>query len=197
MPFLLFSLFSVAALIAVAAAWVIISTLRLGIPPMPSSRKVRRAVIEALCDLPAGTRVVDLGAGWGGLMARIASERPDLAVEGYERSPVPYLVARIRCAVIRLRRRRGGHWRRIRRAPPGPRPQVHFGDFRKVGPRDGACYITYLSPEGMRWIRELFERHLPRDVLLVSAVFAVRGWTPARSIAVPDMHRSRVYVYEL
>lgn len=151
---------------------------------MPSSRKVRRAVLEALCDLPPGTRVVDLGAGWGGLIRRIARERPDLIVEAYERSPVPYLVARIRCALPRRRRGRS-------------RPRVRFGDFRKLGPRDGACYITYLSPEGMKWVRELFERYLPRDVVLVSAVFAVRGWTPARSIPVPDMHRSRVYVYEL
>ncbi|NBF39127.1 MAG: hypothetical protein GVY14_01815 [Spirochaetes bacterium] len=163
---------------------------------MPSSRKVRRAVLEALSGLPPGTRVVDLGAGWGGLVVRIVRERPDLVVEGYERSPVPYLVARIRCAVTRLRRS-AGHGRRHGRARPGPRPGVHFGDFRKVGPRDRACYITYLSPEGMKWIRELFERHLPRDVVVVSAVFAVRGWTPLRSIPVPDMHRSRVYLYEL
>lgn len=188
MQYLLFLLLSVAAFLAAAATWVIISTLQLGIPPMPSSQKVRRAVLEALSDLPAGTRVVDLGAGWGGLVRRIARERPDLAVEAYERSPVPYLVARVRCAWPRLP---GGERRRR------PRARVHFGDFREVGPEDGACYITYLSPEGMKWIRELFESDLPRDVRLVSAVFAVRGWTSARSLAVPDMHRSRVYVYEL
>ena len=67
---------------------------------------------------------MDIGAGWGGLIARVARERPDLTEEG-------------------------------------------------------------------------FERELPRDVRLVSAVFAVRGWTPARTMPVPDMHRSRVYVYEL
>lgn len=155
---------------------------------MPSSRKVRHAVLEALSDLPPGTRVVDIGAGWGGLVRRIARERPDLVIDAYERSPVPYLVARVRFAFPRLRRGR----RRGR-----SRPRLHFGDFRNVGPEDDACYITYLSPGGMKWIREVFERDLPRHVRLVSAVFAVRGWTPARSIAVPDMHRSRVYVYEL
>ena len=177
---------------------------------MPSSRKVRRAVLEALSDLPSGTRVVDIGAGWGGLIARVARERPDLTVEGFERSPVPYLVARARSvAAARFGIRgglrgglRGGGSRRRRdaghgRGHGGPRPRVRFGDFRQIGPEDGACYITYLSPEGMRWVRELFERELPRDVRLVSAVFAVRGWTPARTMPVPDMHRSRVYVYEL
>ncbi|NBC30547.1 MAG: hypothetical protein GVY29_11235 [Spirochaetes bacterium] len=172
---------------------------------MPSSRKVRRAVLEALSDLPSGTQVVDIGAGWGGLIARVARERPDLTVEGFERSPVPYLVARARLVAAaaatkrfgvggrKSRRRHGGHVRRH----GGPPPRVRFGDFRRVGPEDGACYITYLSPEGMKWIRELFERRLPRHVRLVSAVFAVRGWTPARTSPVPDMHRSRVYVYEL
>ena len=154
---------------------------------------------------------MDIGAGWGGLIARVARERPDLTVEGFERSPVPYLVARARWRLRRrprpppgsgygagygageARRRGAGDGRRH----GGPRPRVRFGDFRQIGPEDGACYITYLSPEGMRWVRELFERELPRDVRLVSAVFAVRGWTPARTMPVPDMHRSRVYVYEL
>ena len=169
---------------------------------MPSSRKVRRAVLEALSDLPPGTRIVDIGAGWGGLIALVARERPDLTVEGFERSPVPYLVARARFVAAAGFGVRGGGSRRgpdagHGRRHGGPRPRVRFGDFRQIGPEDGACYITYLSPEGMRWVRELFERELPRDVRLVSAVFAVRGWTPARAMPVPDMHRSRVYVYEL
>ncbi|MFP4375107.1 MAG: hypothetical protein ACLFPO_12315 [Spirochaetaceae bacterium] len=183
-----------AAVVAAATISVIIQTLHLGIPPMPSSGRVRAAVVRAVADLPPGTRVVDIGAGWGGLIARVARERPDLLVEGFERSPVPFLVARARLAAAAGFGVRGGGSQRRRGVGHA---RVCFGDFREIGPEDGACYITYLSPEGMRWVRELFERRLPRGVRLVSAVFAVRGWTPARIFPVPDMHRSRVYVYEL
>jgi len=164
------------SIVTISAGWVVVTTLRLGVPPMPSSRKLRDAVVAALSDLPADSRVVDVGAGWGGLVRRITRERPDLAVEGLEHSPVPFVVARLRLG---------------RRAP------VRFRDFRTCIPEDDTCYVAYLSPGGMRGLRTLFEQRLPRRVRLVSAVFAVRGWTPQRSIRVPDMHRNRVFVYEV
>lgn len=164
------------SIVTISAGWVVLTTLRLGVPPMPSSRKLRDAVISSLSDLPAGSRVVDVGAGWGGLLRRIARERPDLTVEGYEHSPVPFVVARLSL---------------------GRRARIHFRDFRDCVPEDDTCYVAYLSPGGMRGLRTLFERRLPRRVRLVSAVFAVRGWTPQRSIRVGDMHRNRVFVYEV
>lgn len=183
-----FALFSLLSAVTIAAAWLIITTLSLGIPPMPSSRKLRRAVLEAIADLPPGSRVVDIGSGWGGLVRRIARERPDLIVEGYERSPIPYLFSRLVSALC-LRAPGGGR--------RGNRPRLHGADAREQNLADGVCYITYLSPDGMKWVRALFEKHLPRNARLVSAVFAVPGWTPARILRPGDIHGSRVYVYEL
>lgn len=182
MRYLLLSLLSA---VTIGAAWLVITTLHLGIPPMPSTRKLRTAVVGTLSDLPAGTRVVDIGSGWGGLVRRIAQARPDLVVEGYERSSLPFLFSRLALSIL------------VRRRGASGSPRIRFGDFRESGPGDGVCYITYLSPDGMKWIRAVFEKHLPRGGRLVSVVFAVRGWTPARTVRVGDMHRSIVYVYDL
>ena len=151
---------------------------------MPSSPRLRATVVKAISDLPVGTRVVDIGSGWGGMVRRIARERPDLNVEGFERSAVPYVVS---AALLRAGRLRAGYRNaRMRRE-----------DFRTVGPEDDTCYIAYLSPDGMKWLRELFERATPRNVRLVSCVFAMRGWTAAETIELRDLKRSRVYVYQL
>jgi hypothetical protein len=147
---------------------------------MPSSRGLRTAVLDALSAVPAGSTVVDIGSGWGGLTRRVAGARPDLSVVGFERSVVPYLWSIL-----------------VSRVARHDNLSVMFSDFREVGPRSGTCYLTYLSPDGMKWVRSLFEAELPRDVRLVSCVFAVRGWTPERTLRAPDLHRSRVFVYRL
>lgn len=177
-------LFSILSVVTIGAAWVTISTVKTGIPPMPSTGKLRGAVLDALEDVPPGTTVVDIGAGWGGLARRVARERPDLAVYGYERTPVPFVFAALASRLLARAGRTGV-------------PRILYRDFRSDGPQTGACYIAYLSPEGMKWLRALFEETLPTDVRLVSCAFAMRGWTPARVNKVTDMHRSRVYVYDL
>jgi len=81
------------ALVAAAALAVILWALGNGVPPMPSSRRVRvalTALLEKLC-LPQHPTVVDLGSGWGGVSLAVSRAMP--SATGYENSPAPYLFA--------------------------------------------------------------------------------------------------------
>jgi hypothetical protein len=163
------------AVTVAAAASLIISTLRLGSPPMPTSQAARRAVLTAIAAYPHLTSVVELGSGWGGLSRQIACTYPATMVTGIERSWVPWLVSRVAagCGVKHPRR-----------------------DCLTERLTDAAVYIAYLSPNHMRRLRDQFERDRPRGGVLISVAFAMPGWTPAQTLTAPDLYRTQVYIYE-
>ncbi|MFP4115244.1 MAG: hypothetical protein ACOC0O_03130 [Spirochaetota bacterium] len=69
-------------------------------------------------------------------------------------------------------------------------------DFRTIVPRARTVHVCYLSPRVMHHVRELLERVTVSDAVLVSVLFGVRGWRPARSVTVGDVYRPEVLVYE-
>jgi release factor glutamine methyltransferase len=59
-------------------------------------------LVEAALDLPAGTRVVDVGTGSGAIALALKSERPDLSVFATDVSPDALAVARANAERLRL-----------------------------------------------------------------------------------------------
>lgn len=152
---------------------------RLGVPPMPSSRGMRESVVEEIRRYENHGHVVDLGSGWGGLAARIASAYPDRTVTGIELAPVPYLFSRL----VYGRGRGNLTFRRE--------------DFRELEPEDDTMYVAYLSPMAMESLRRRFETGLQRNIVLISALFSVRPWGATRTVRARDMHRTNIHVYEI
>jgi hypothetical protein len=81
---ILFSVFTVISLS------VLYSTVKLGISPMPSSKKSYRVIATLIDETSVGT-IVDLGSGWGNFVIRIAKQYPHRQVIGYELSLLPWL----------------------------------------------------------------------------------------------------------
>ncbi len=75
------------------AGQILYSAWRLNIGPMPSSRKVTRALIPYIPREPVLT-IIDLGSGWGHLAKAIACHLPHHSVKGMEASLTPYLWSR-------------------------------------------------------------------------------------------------------
>lgn len=163
------------ALTVTAAGSVMLSTLRLGTPPMPTSQASRRAVLETIAAYPHLSKVVELGSGWGGLSRQIARTYPAKMVTGIERSWVPWLVSRVAAG-------RGVGYLR--------------SDCLTEQLTDAAVYIGYLSTDHMRRLRALFERDRPRGGVLISVAFAMPGWTPSRRLVAKDLYQTPVYIYE-
>lgn len=80
-------------------------TMKTGIPPMPSSAAVRRAIIGFVAEYSDQDRqitIVDGGSSWGHLVVSMARRFPQHQVVGYELSPVPWFASILLKRLFRL-----------------------------------------------------------------------------------------------
>lgn len=166
------------ALVFLAAVSVIYTTTRLGIPPMPSNSPLRNAVLEVVREAGSAERIVDLGAGWGGLARALALTYPQRRVEGVELSWVPFLVAKLGALLL------------------GPANfHVRQGDFGRERLDSDTIYVCYISPAGMERLAEAIDRSGAERVRVVSAAFALPNRQPEGGVVAGDLMQSPVYYY--
>ena len=150
-------------LLLLAVASVIYYGIRLGITPMPSSRKAIATFIDLIPDSTDG-KIVDLGAGWGTLAYPIAERFPNATVVGYELSPLPWLYSRLKGMFVR------------RPNLSFNRQSVFDADLTEVD-----VVVVYLHPAAMRKLGPKFERELRPGTLVLSNTFVVPTWEPTQT----------------
>jgi hypothetical protein len=164
------------AVVAIAALSLIVSTLRLGISPMPTSPRVRRVMLSMV---PSDVRgeVHELGCGWGGLAVALARHCPQARVIAWEASFVPWLVSALRArGVVNLEVRRANFLE---------------GDLSKA-----EVLVCYLFTGGMRALGDQLVRKRPgQRVCVITNTFALHGWTAAQVVTVDDLWRTQVTRY--
>lgn len=164
----------VLALVVAGGASVLWSAMKLGIGPVPTSRPVRRAVVELVP--PTASTIYELGCGWGGLARALAKRCPSARVIAIEASFVPWAMTAAMQAVQRI-----------------PNLEVVRGDFWAHPLGEADVLVCYLYTGGMK---ELAERvRLKPGAVLISATFALPGRTPDDTVRATDLYRSPVYVY--
>lgn len=164
-------------LVLVIAASILWSTLRTGMPPMPSLGRAPRAMLELVDKTPEGA-IVDMGSGWGTLAIRFARRFPQTPVIGYEVSFFPWLVSVLLARVMRLENLRFHRW-----------------DFREADLEGVEVLLCYLMPEGMQAVQQRLD-HDPGSVRwVISHCFALRGREPETVSELPDLYATRVYRY--
>lgn len=151
-------------------------TLKNGISPMPISGRARRALLEVLPDMQGG-KVIDLGSGWGNLIFPLANQYKNCQVFGYENSLIPFWFSFLINDKQNLK---------IKRA-----------NFYDIPLDDADLIVCYLFPKGMSRLKEKLERELKVGARVVSHTFAVPTWKPQEVIEVNDIHRSKIYLYEI
>lgn len=156
---------------------VVIWTIRLGISPMPTSKKAKKAILQSLPHNISG-KIVDLGSGWGTLIFPLARQHPNCTVIGYELSPFPYLISKIR------------HF-----FQPLPNLKIYRKEFLNAPLQDADIIVCYLYPAVMYPLKVKFEQELRPGSLVVSSTFAVPGWKPDQIIEVNDIYHSKIYIY--
>ena len=167
----------VLALVLGGLGSVAVYSLITGIGPMPSSARAHRVILGLL---PQGLegRVVELGAGFGGLTFSLADALPRARVEAIELSPLPFLVLRLRQLL---------------------RPRANLlpvrADFRALPLDDARLVVCYLYPGAMRLLAPKLRAELPAGSMVISNAFALPGWEPARSVPIGDLFAGRVHLY--
>jgi len=172
-------IFLTAFLVLLAVYW---STFRTQVPLYLSSSKVWHA-IEAL--LPPSTAhkpfsFIDLGSGLGGVLTHLARARPDGRYTGVESAPLPWLWSWLR---IRL----GGH----------QQCSVRWGSLWDCQLQDYDVIFAYLSPVPMQELWQKARTEMRPGSLFISSTFSVPDQTPHQSIAVEDMHQTKLLVWRM
>ncbi len=155
------------------------STLRLGISPMPTSRKVKAELLALIPEELEG-EVHELGAGWGTLAWAVASRWPRARVIGWERSPFPFLFCRLRLMI-----------------QPRENLTVRFRDFHQADLSHARLVLAYLWTGAMIRLGPKFDAELPEGATVISHTFAWRGQEAEVTRTTSDLYRTPVYRYRI
>lgn len=155
------------------------STAKVGISPMPSSRKAREAIIRLMADTGTGP-VYDLGSGWGGLVIRLAKKHPDRKIVGYEVSFVPWLVSVFFKKTLRL-----------------DNLEIHNKNFLLADLSGADVLVCFLHTDGMRDVAGKLAADNISNVFLISNYFALPSCQPETAVLISDFYKSPIYRYRL
>lgn len=153
------------------------TTFRGEVPLFLSSQAAADALLALLPQRP-GLQVIDLGAGTGGLLRRLAQARPDAHFTGIEHAPLPWLIAHLNArGLSNLVVRRADLWRQ---------------------PLDGTdvAYV-FLSPRVIERLWQKARAEMRPGTLLVSSSFPVPDVVPERVVEVTDRRGTRLYCYRM
>ncbi|MFP4129472.1 MAG: class I SAM-dependent methyltransferase [Halorhodospira sp.] len=150
-----------------------------GIAPVPTSRPGRELVLASLPEVDGGT-IVEAGSGWGGLALSIARACPRAQVYGYELSPLPCLLARLR------------RWVR-----PTPNVRFYCRDLRQASFREVDAVVCYLHAEAVAALAPKLRAELPHGAVVVSNTFPFPGWRPSEVRQPQVRFDAPVYIYRL
>lgn len=148
-------------------------TLRLGIGPTPTSRKVRAAIRDILPDDVSG-HVMELGCGWGHLIPTLREKYPDKKIEAWERSPVPALFTEARYGIDVIR-----------------------ADFFKAAPGKAGLVVCYLYPGAMERVERELIPQMPPGCWLLTHTFSLSGRVPVKTLKANDLYQTPVFLYQV
>ena len=150
-------------------------SLKIGISPMPSSKKVALEILE-LSKKSTYNTVIDLGSGFGSLAIFLAINLPEKKVIAYELSFFPYIISKILRFIFKIKNL-----------------EIYRKDFLKEDLKD-ALLICYLFPEGMNKLEDkLFDETINTEI--ISSTFAFKNIKFRKKIEAKDIYKTPIYFY--
>lgn len=156
---------------------IFITSIRVGITPMPSSQKAYRAIL-AFTDSQGVGPIIDLGSGWGTLVIALAKAYPNREVIGFELSFVPWLVSVLLKKIMRIENLL--IYRRNFFASPFP---------------ESSTLICYLFPDGMIKLEKKLKGEGLQIDRIISNTFALPTYVAQDVIKLNDLYGSSIYKY--
>jgi len=167
------------ALILIAGASIVWSTLKVGISPMPSSQKARKAMFQ-LADETGEGSIYDLGSGWGHLVIRLAKRYPQRQIVAYELSVLPWLTTLLLRKLLGL-----------------SNLVVHREDFLSADLSGASVLMCYLHAPTMNAINAKLGQDGGGSHYLISHNFALPSRTALKVVKLNDFYKSPIYLYRL
>ncbi|WP_081150369.1 class I SAM-dependent methyltransferase [Cognaticolwellia beringensis] len=174
-------IFDILLLMAVMfiAGTLIYSSVKLGISPMPSSRKAYK-VMSDLVDKTGTGPIIDLGSGWGNFVIPIAKSNRQRQVIGYEMSTLPWLISTLLKQILGL-----------------SNLTLHRENFYHASLPAASVIVCYLYPQAMIKIQAKLLLEQPKIDFLISNNFALPALQPDAVIMLDDFYKSPVYLYKI
>ena len=157
----------------------IYSSIKLGISPMPSSRKAYK-VMSDLVEKTGTGAIIDLGSGWGNFVIPIAKNNRQRQVIGYEMSILPWLISTVLKQIFGL-----------------SNLTLHRENFYHASLPAASVIVCYLYPQAMIKIQAKLLLEQPKIDFLISNNFALPTFQPDTVIILDDFYKSPVYLYKI
>lgn len=157
-----------------ACVCLVVFALYNGIGPMPTSERVKTALLQHLENLKGP--IVELGAGFGTLALPLAKKFPLEKIIAYENSWIPYFFLKIRSMNY-------------------PRLVVQRQDFWEADLSESGVVVCYLYTKAMERLKIKLANELKPGTLVVSHTFAIPGWQPIAEWQADDLYKTPIYHY--
>lgn len=155
---------------------IVFYTLKIGISPMPSSKKVLIKIDENVKLFDFDT-IIDLGSGFGTLAIYIAINNPTKKVIGYELSLIPYLISKFLKIILKIKNL----------------------EFKKKNflfeNLDNKVLITYLFPKGMEKLENKIKDSKIKSIL-ISSTFKFRNIKEDYCDYCNDIYNTPIFLYK-
>lgn len=164
--------------ISVVLTLFLVDSIKWGITPTPSSKKVREKIFSILPKNINGN-VADLGSGFGTLVFSLQRHLGSKQITGYEAATIPYLLSRVSYLFkgrknIRFRKK----------------------DFLKENLSDYEVVFCYLYRSIMPQLSEKLSKELKVGSLVISHTFALDGLKLQKTVYAKDLYSTPIYIYE-
>lgn len=122
--------------------------------------------------------IAELGCGWGGMVQKLHAAYPKAQIVGYEVSPLPYYLCKLRFAFTR-------------KTVTILRPSFFDCDLSNFD-----IVFCYLSPKHMEKLKPQL-LNLKKGSMVVSCSFPLTEWKPVEVQSVWSIVRIPVYIYRI
>jgi hypothetical protein len=158
---------------------IILTSLKNGIPPVPTSQKVKQTFLECLPSIPPA-QIAELGAGWGTLVFALAKKYPTSTVVAYENSLIPFLFMKFR----KLFSSRNNLI-------------LVYRNFYEVNLSSYDLIVCYLYPGAMRELERKFYYDPSLSATIFTHTFSIPNRKEEEKWKVNDLYQTTIYRYEV
>lgn len=170
-------------LLGIITIWILVTSLKNGIGPVPTSAKVRRKALTLMPEKIEGN-IVELGAGWGGMTLALAKKYPHHKIIAIENCVPAWCICRLRIRLF-----------------GNQNIEVRLADIYQTNFDSAGLIYCYLCQNAMRQL----EKQLTTDVsslnnaemILISNTFSLPSHMAEQAVRADDLWQSTIYRYRL